>query len=247
MTPAEFIAKWRPVQLPERAASQEHFLDLCGLLGLPTPAAADATGAEYTFEKAVAVSGPASRGSKGLSGVVDVWRRGRFAWEYKRKGKYKDLTEAYRQLNQYREALENPPLLVVSDIARIEIHTNFTASPPRVYAIALEEIAAHDKLELLRRVFEDPDALSPVLESRRVTEEVARRIGAVADTLRPRTANPQAAAHFLMKCMFCLFAEDVERLPADLFSRLLDQWHARPVALAGTIRQLAARDYAFQD
>jgi len=55
MTPAEFIAKWRPVELSERAASQEHFLDLCGLLGQPTPAAHDATGAEYAFEKGVAV------------------------------------------------------------------------------------------------------------------------------------------------------------------------------------------------
>ena len=238
MTPAEFIAKWTPVQLPERAASQEHFLDLCHLLGQPTPAAADATGAEYTFEKSVAVTGPASRGSKGHSGVVDVWRRGKFAWEYKRKGKYKDLTEAYRQLNQYREALENPPLLVVSDIARIEIHTNFTAAPPRVYAIALEELASHEKLELLRRVFEDPDALSPTLESRRVTEEVARRIGAIADTLRPRTGNPQAAAHFLMKCMFCLFAEDVELLPAGLFGTLIEKFQHKPRDLARRMTDL---------
>ena len=33
LTPAQFVAKWLPVKLPERAASQEHFLDLCRLLG----------------------------------------------------------------------------------------------------------------------------------------------------------------------------------------------------------------------
>ena len=123
MTPASFIAKWSRVTLPERAASQEHFIDLCRLLGQPTPAEHDATGAEYTFEKGVSVIGGASKGSKGKSGFADVWWRNKFGWEYKRKDKYKDLDEAYRQLLQYREALENPPLLVVSDITRTQIHS----------------------------------------------------------------------------------------------------------------------------
>jgi hypothetical protein len=29
MTVREFVAKWRKVELTERAASQQHFLDLC--------------------------------------------------------------------------------------------------------------------------------------------------------------------------------------------------------------------------
>ena len=32
LTPARFIAKWQAVDLSERAASQEHFIDLCNLL-----------------------------------------------------------------------------------------------------------------------------------------------------------------------------------------------------------------------
>jgi hypothetical protein len=31
MTPAEFIKKWKPVALTERAAAHTHFLDLCKL------------------------------------------------------------------------------------------------------------------------------------------------------------------------------------------------------------------------
>ena len=107
MTPAQFVAKWSPVELSERAASHEHFLDLCRLLGQPTPAEHDATGAEYTFEKGVAVTDGASLGAKGDFGYADVWWRSKFAWEYKRKGKYKDLTEAYRQICQYREGLQS--------------------------------------------------------------------------------------------------------------------------------------------
>ena len=44
MTPAEFISKWKAAELKERAACQEHFLDLCAVLEQPTPAAADPKG-----------------------------------------------------------------------------------------------------------------------------------------------------------------------------------------------------------
>ena len=47
MTPHAFITKWRASELKERSASQEHFLDLCRLLGEPTPAEADPSGETY--------------------------------------------------------------------------------------------------------------------------------------------------------------------------------------------------------
>jgi hypothetical protein len=40
----DFIRKWRAVELKERSAAQEHFLDLCRLVGEPTPAEADPIG-----------------------------------------------------------------------------------------------------------------------------------------------------------------------------------------------------------
>jgi hypothetical protein len=104
MTPAAFIAKWRANARNERAAAQEHFLDLCALLDEPTPNS-DPTGASYAFEKG------ATKASGG-EGWADVWRRGRFAWEY--KGKHKDLDAAHRQLLQYAGALENPPLCEIA-------------------------------------------------------------------------------------------------------------------------------------
>ena len=51
MTPAEFIRKWKATNLKERSAAQEHFIDLCRLLGEPTPAEADPDGAWYCFER----------------------------------------------------------------------------------------------------------------------------------------------------------------------------------------------------
>ena len=119
MTPHEFIAKWQQVTLSERSACQQHFLDLCELLGQPKPAAADPEGAWYTFERGVTKT-------DGGAGWADVWMRNHFGWEY--KGKHKDLAAAYQQLLKYREDLENPPLLVVCDMDRFEVHTNFTGT-----------------------------------------------------------------------------------------------------------------------
>jgi len=53
LTPAAFAAKWQGTTTTEKAASQEHFIDLCRLLGEPTPNEADPTGSTYAFEKSV--------------------------------------------------------------------------------------------------------------------------------------------------------------------------------------------------
>jgi len=51
----------------------------------------------------VQIVGFASKGSKGSKGEernVDDWKRSCFGWEYKRKGEYRSLVEAHRQLYQ---------------------------------------------------------------------------------------------------------------------------------------------------
>lgn len=169
-----FIAKWTRAELSERAASQEHFIDLCHLLGQPTPAQHDAKGAEYAFEKSVSVTGPASKGAKGERGFADVWWKGKFGWEYKRKGKYATLADASRQLAQYVPDLDNPPLLIVSDIARTEIHTNFTGFKPEVHVVELAKLAEPGHLDILRRVFTDPSSFKPDETPEQVTEAPPR-------------------------------------------------------------------------
>src|SRR5207248_11473533 len=54
MTPAEFKRKWARYSGKETSAYQEHFNDLCALLGQPSPATADPTGSEsFCFQKRV--------------------------------------------------------------------------------------------------------------------------------------------------------------------------------------------------
>ena len=222
LTPLEFAERWSRSRLTERSGSQQHFIDLCRMLGQPTPAEADPEGTFYTFEKGVKKSG----GQKGGKGFADVWFKGRFAFEY--KGKHKDLDAAYSQLQLYREDLENPPLLVVSDMERYEVHTNYTNSVAKVYSFTNEDVPKPETQRILQALFTDPDSLRPGRTPESVTEEVAAKFARIADGLRERGEDPEEAAHFLNKLLFCLFAEDIRLLPRGLFTRLVERSRKRP-------------------
>jgi hypothetical protein len=230
VTPTAFIAKWQASTRNERAAAQEHFLDLCALLGEPTPNT-DPTGAAYAFEKG------ATKASGG-DGWADVWRRGRFAWEY--KGKHKDLNAAHRQLLQYAGALENPPLLVTCDIERIVIRTNWTNAVSERHEVRLGELADPRRLALLKAVFSDPERLRPGKTRAALTAEAGARFAELAGRLRARGHAAQAVAHFVNRLVFCLFADDVDLLPPGLFERMLDASRRAPSRFEGYARRLFA-------
>lgn len=223
MSPQDFIAKWRAADLKERSASQSHFNDLCSLLGVPDPITADPTGEWFTFEKG------ASKTSGG-EGWADVWRKGCFAWEY--KGPKKDLDKAFSQLLQYSVALENPPLLVVSDMDRIRIHTNWTNTVQEVHEFTLEDLLDGQVREKLKRAFTDPEEFKPSKTRQALTEETAREFAAIAQRLRERGHEAHKVAHFVNQLVFCMFAEDVGLLPDNLFSKMLDLCRSDPASFA---------------
>ena len=161
-----------------------------------------------------------------------------FGWEY--KGRHKDLKADYNQLLQYHESLDSPPLLVVCDMDRFEIHTKFTGAAKRVYAFDLAGLAQPENLEVLRRLFVEPESLRPGQTSKSVTEQAAEHFGRVADGMRQRGVPAHDAAHFLMKLMFCMFAEDTELLPRRIFSRALTQSKRDPARLTQFLSELFA-------
>lgn len=229
MTPEEFVAKWKHATLKERSAAQEHFIDLCRLLGEPTPAEADPTGAWFCFEKGAKKAG-------GGDGWADVWRRACYGWEYKGKGQ--DLREAFKQLQLYTPALEYPPLLIVSDIETIVIHTAFTGTVPEVHVITLDDLLDPAKRRLLKWAFTDPERLRPGRTTAHLTEQAAARFGTLAQTLRARGHDPAQVAHFSQQILFCLFAEDIDLLPNKLFAKLLEAGHRQPDRLPEMLETL---------
>lgn len=69
----------------------------------------------------------------------------------------------------YRDALENPPLLAVCDTDRIEVHTNFTGTRRITYTFTLDELEADLPTQsclrrpshVLHALFYKPDLLRP--------------------------------------------------------------------------------------
>jgi type II restriction/modification system DNA methylase subunit YeeA len=231
LTPHEFVARWQHSTLKEQAAAQSHFNDICALIGHPTPAEDDPSGERFTFEAG------ASKASGG-QGRADVWKKGCFAWEY--KGRHANLDKAYQQLLQYREALQNPPLLIVSDTDRIVIHTNFTNTVKRVYTLALNDLLQPDSLALLRAAFTNPESLRAPKTTEQVTQDAAMQFARIADNLRQYGADPHPTAHFLIRLLFCLVAEDIGILPNKLFSRLVKKSHKNVQTFSDQLRQLFA-------
>ncbi len=220
MTPEEFIRKWQAVTLTERSAAQSHFIDLCRLLEVPAPTEADLHGEFYAFEKVTAKDG-------GGQGFADVWYQSHFAWEYKKK--HANLDAALSQLRQYSGALGNPPLLVVSDMERIRIVPQFTGYVTTPIEIAIAGLGAADVRERLRWLWMNPEALKPTLTREIVTLTAARQFSQIADRLRTEDrADPHTVAHFLIRILFCLFAENIGLLPPKHFTAMLERFRGTP-------------------
>lgn len=223
MTPHDFLTKWRASELKERSASQSHFNDLCALLGVVDPVSADPTGDWFTFEKG------ASKTSGG-EGWADVWRKGCFAWEY--KGRHANLDKANSQLLQYAVALENPPLLIVSDMARIVIRTNWTNSVQEKHEFVLDDLVDGAVRDRIKAAFTDPDAFRPKKSRQELTEETAAEFAGLAQRLRERGHEAHQVAHFVNRLVFCMFAEDVGLLPDNLFTKMLEVSRRNPAEFA---------------
>ena len=232
MTPQEFIAKWRRSRGQESAGAQEWFIDLCRVVEHPTPAELDPRQEWYTFERAV-------RESSGRRGRADVYKRSYFAWEF--KGLHRDLDEAYRQLQRYREALNNPPVLVVSDFRTIRVHTNFTNKVPVVHTILLDDLGEPEQLGILRSVFHNPDALEPEISPDDVTKATADIFAKIAASMRERGVDSLDVARFLNRLVFCFFAQDVGLLPGQMITELCENFHDNPAEFDQGLQELFRR------
>ena len=171
-----------------------------------------------------------------VAGRADVWKRHHFAWEY--KGKHADLDAAFAQLRQYALALENPPLLIVSDMARFRVRTNWTNSVSQTHEFTLDDLADAATRDVLKWTMSDPERLRPWESRQALTERAAATFAELAFALQQRGHDPHTVAHFVNRLVFCMFAEDVGLLPNHMFTRMLKQAHQRPAEFADLARDL---------
>ncbi len=158
----------------------------------------------------------------GGDGWADVWKRGCFAWEYKGKGK--DLGAALKQLKLYQGALDNPPLLIVSDMETIEIHTAWTNMVQEKHVFTFDDLIDGRRRSALKKAFSETavEELKPDKKRSDLTATVAHEFVLLAQNLRARGHPADKVAHFVNRMVFCMFAEDVDLLPDKLFKRMLE-------------------------
>ena len=223
MSPTAFVAKWRDIDFGEKQASQEMFLDICAVLGHPTPVDYGDKDV-FTFEKPVP------------GGVPDAYLEGRFGWEF--KGSDSDLDGAMNQLLRYQVHLKTPPLLIVSSFNTIRIRTNFPGMETVLYEIPVAELAQQENLAKLRHAFYDPGQLRPGRTVDQVTRETADLFQAIVEDMEQRTDDSEKLARYLNQIVFCLYAEDAGLLPGNPFSEIVRGHNHNPQLFDLAIRNL---------
>jgi hypothetical protein len=152
--------------------------------------------------------------------------------------KWGQMVEAAReQALRYVRALPasepRPPFVVVVDVGfSIDLYSNFAgvgdsyvpfpdSSKFRVLLPALADPATRAQLKLL---FTDPQQLDPARLAAQVTRRLAGHLAGLSNQLEKAGHAPDVVAQFLMRCLFTMFAEDVELIPKKSFSKLLAEY-----------------------
>jgi len=239
----EFITRWKGNTGSERANFQSFMRDLCGLLDLPLPDPGKGENAHnaYVYERFIA---PQRADSTTEKRYIDLYRRDCFVLEGKQTGKalasqshQNAIGAARSQAERYVRGLPleevehgRPPFVVVVDVGNAiylfsefsRTGGNYVAYPdPRHHEIRLDDLHKPEVQDRLRRLWLDPESLDPSRHAARVTKQVSATLAQLAKSLEQSGIEVERVANFLKRCLFTMFAEDVELLPAGSFHDLL--------------------------
>ncbi|HNK06484.1 MAG TPA: class I SAM-dependent DNA methyltransferase [Giesbergeria sp.] len=265
-----FIARWSGSTASELASAQSFVIDLCELLGVdkphPTPEQSYMFERPITFAHGDGSTSPGRIDCYRRGHFVLEAKK--FKAPTHTKGFDDGLLRARSQAEGYARALPategRPPFVLVVDVGNvIEVYAEFSQSgatytpypDPRSHRLLLADLARPEVRERLRRIWCDPDSLNPARISAQVTRDVAALLARLSQSLEaslglmpnmapaPGTqaqAAPEIVAAYLTRCLFSMFAEDVELLPKGAFQGLLQTHRGDPVALQQMLRILWA-------
>jgi len=265
-----FIARWSGSTASELASAQSFVIDLCELLGVdkphPTPEQSYMFERPITFAHGDGSTSPGRIDCYRRGHFVLEAKK--FKAPTHTKGFDDGLLRARSQAEGYARALPategRPPFVLVVDVGNvIEVYAEFSQSgatytpypDPRSHRLLLADLARPEVRERLRRIWTDPDSLNPARISAQVTRDVAALLARLSQSLEaslglmpnmapaPGTqaqAAPEIVAAYLTRCLFSMFAEDVELLPKGAFQGLLQTHRGDPVALQHMLRILWA-------
>lgn len=160
----------------------------------------------------------------------------------------KAMVEARGQAERYAKALPIdhgwPPFLLVTDVGHcIDVYADFSGTGKQYtqfpdaarFRIALDDLRNEDVRTRLATIWTDPLSLDPSKEAARVTREIAGHLAELSKRLEKREQNPTRVADFLMRCLFTMFAEDVQLIPEGSFTSFLTRMQKRPENFAASL------------
>ena len=162
------------------------------------------------------------------------------------------MISARRQAEEYARALPPshgwPPFVLVCDVGHcIEVYADFVGQgkgysqfPDRQgFRIYMQDLRDEKIRQRLRSIWQNPTELDPARHRARVTRQITKRLADVSKALeKDGHHNAEDVALFLMRCIFTMFAEDVELLPKDSFKQLLEKCAGNPSMFVPMIEQL---------
>ncbi len=145
-----------------------------------------------------------------------------------------------------------PLFLIVCDVGFcLDLYADFSGLgkhyaqfPDRErFRIYLPDLRRAEVRDMLRAVWLDPKALDPALRRAEVTRDIAALLAKLAAALEGTPAKPRHdpghVATFLMRCIFCMFAQSVGLLPERTsFSDLLRRCQGKPASFLGLVGEL---------
>ncbi len=151
-------------------------------------------------------------------GFIDLLWKGVILVEHKSRGK--DLDKAFQQAKDYFPGLkehELPKYILVSDFERFRLNDLDTGA---THEFKLNELAAHVHLfgfmaGYQKRTYKDEDP---------VNIEAAERMGRLHDALEEAGYTGHALEVYLVRVLFCLFAEDTGIFERTQFQELVDTY-----------------------
>ncbi len=151
------------------------------------------------------------------------------------------MLKARNQADNYARAVAKedgwPPFLLIVDVGHvIELYADFSGQGQGYtqfpdgnrYRIYLDDLGNEETLALLRTIWTDPFNLDPSLKSAEVTRDIAAHLAELGKSLEEQGHESELVARFLMRCLFSMFAEDVELIPRQSFTDLLRKLRGRP-------------------
>ena len=123
-----------------------------------------------------------------------------------------------------------PPFIVVVDVGHcFDLYSNFAGVgdtyvpfPDAAHSrFFLPDLAKPELRAQLHLLFTDPQQLDPGHRAAQVTRQLAGYLAGLSTQLEKAGHPSDVVAQFLMRCLFTMFAEDVQLIPADSFKGLL--------------------------